>query len=96
MDCKGICKEDGFTLTWVFENFRYCGWENGACILSPAIAKGKNDPIWWILELYPKGFDIKSKGISSIFISTSTVQISKPLHWHGVKMECQTRHLTVA
>ncbi|GFT86879.1 TD and POZ domain-containing protein 1 [Trichonephila clavipes] len=68
MDCKGICKEVGITFTWVFENFRYCKRETGVCISSPAFAKGRNDHFWWNLELYPKGFDIKSKDFISFYL----------------------------
>ncbi|GFY78491.1 hypothetical protein TNIN_118851 [Trichonephila inaurata madagascariensis] len=68
MDCKGICKEDGLTFTWVFENFRYCGRKNGERISTPTFAKGINDPIYFSLELYPKGFDIKSKDFISFYL----------------------------
>ncbi|GFY56060.1 hypothetical protein TNIN_348811 [Trichonephila inaurata madagascariensis] len=77
MDCKGICNEDGFTFTWVFENFRYCGRKNGVCISSPTFANGINDPIYFSLELYPKGFDIKSKDFISFYLYSHRSNISE-------------------
>ncbi|GFY56062.1 hypothetical protein TNIN_348831 [Trichonephila inaurata madagascariensis] len=80
MDCKGICKEDGLTFTWFIENFRYCGRKNSERISTPTFAKGINDPIYFSLELYPKGFDIKSKDFISFYLYSHRSNISDTVY----------------
>ncbi|GFS94058.1 hypothetical protein TNCV_1810791 [Trichonephila clavipes] len=68
MDCKGICKKNGYTFTWVTENFSYCWEKNGEYISSPEFATNTIKGSCWRLELYPKGYECKSKDFISFYL----------------------------
>ncbi|GFT01636.1 speckle-type POZ protein B [Nephila pilipes] len=65
MDSQRISEKEGFSFTWVIENFNFCWQKEGGAIMSPAFIADTLEKTKWRLLLYPKGVsDVKEDFIS--------------------------------